>query len=144
MLDNRNCYKYLRPFLPFLSLNSDFFNSLGQQGPSGNYSAENGLGYPEKYRFGEQAFRDISFYNGDSTPHTNDCPGNWTVKKRVDNTAKFLNDPSAPQDAAAQMHASTLRNSIQHYGPDQYIGDVINEIHNSIGINRGGVVSWYR
>ena len=119
-----------------LTLSPDFFTALGQQESSGNYSIENGLGYIGKYQFGEAALQDIGFYNGDSTPHTNDWIGTWTGKDGVSNLSQFLDNPSA-QDAAAQMYANTLWNYIQNDGLDQYIGDTIGGIQ----ITQSGLIA---
>ncbi len=104
-----------------------FLDSLGIREFSGNYRAENLLGYIGKYQFGEAMLSDLGYYNleDDLTGYLkNDWLGTWTGKNEVNSKEDFLRSPIAQENAIrAEMKLNWIR--IKHFRLENHIGQII-------------------
>lgn len=115
----------------------DFLNDLGNRESSGNYGAENTIGFIGKYQWGEGMLQDLGYYKADETGwRKNDWIGEWTGKDGIYSKEDFLNNPSV-QEKAIKEEMDLLNKRINNAGFDDYIGRNINDVK----ITRSGLLA---
>lgn len=113
----------------------DFLSDLGNRESSGNYKAENTIGFIGKYQVGEDMMQDLGYYKGDSTGK-NDWVGKWTGKDGIYSKEDFLNNP-AVQERAIKREMNLLNERLSERNFDDYIGRNVNNIK----ITRSGLLA---
>ena len=104
----------------------EFLKSVCQREASGNYKAENSLGYKGCYQMGVPAMVDIGYYKENSGSNIYDNKwheGHFTDKSGIKNVKDFLNNPSV-QDKAIEEYKK------RQWG---YMKDVQNYVGKTVG-----------
>lgn len=115
----------------------DFLNDLGNRESSGNYKAENTIGFIGKYQWGEAMLQDLGYYKADETGwRKNDWIGEWTGKDGIYSKEDFLNNPTV-QEKAIKEEMNLLNNRLNKRNFDDYIGKNVNDIK----ITRSGLLA---
>ena len=94
-----------------------YFDAIAQSESSGEYSADNGLGYIGKYQMGKSALTEAGYYKN----------GKYTGKDGVYSDNDFLNNPEA-QEKAMYLFTQKQWSYIKGFAT-KYTGKYINGIH---------------
>ena len=94
-----------------------YFDAVGQRESSGNYKADNKIGFIGKYQMGKLALTEAGYYKN----------GGYTGKDGVYSDNDFLNNPEA-QEHAMYIFTQKQWGYIKSYAP-KYAGKYINGIH---------------
>lgn len=125
-----------------------YMAQTGYSESSGNYSAENQIGYQGKYQLGSLALQSLGYVKS-GTPQTAEAlsnPNNWTGKDGITSSADFrLNGPvqeKAMYDYTKSNYARLERNGvISESSTNEDIAGILSSAHL---VGAGGATNWYR